>query len=107
MRVLGTSIIVLSLAISAGGVAYRTQAGPQVAADESDAAGGSSDDSQQCEVTGEVASEPVVIDLGKLPAEASDAVRPLNRTGYNYREPGLWYPPQPVAPVPPAAPEED
>jgi len=105
MRALGTSVVILSLAFSAGGVAYRTQAGPQVAAAESSAP--SALDSQQCEVESPVAPKPFVLDLGKLPSQANDAVQPLNRSGYNYREPGIWYPPQPSAPVAPAAADQD
>ena len=109
MRALGTSVIILALAFSAGGVAYRTQAGSQVAEAESSAPSAPSagtHDSQQCEVESPVAAKPFVLDLGKLPSQANDVVRPLNRTGYNYREPGIWYPPQPSAPAAPAEPAE-
>jgi len=108
MRALGMSVIIISLALSTGGVAYRTQAGPQVAAADSSAPSAGAHDSQQCEVESPVAPKPFVLDLGTLPSQVDDAVvRPLNRNGYNYREPGIWYPPQPAAPAAPAAADED
>ena len=108
MRALGPSIVVLALVLSAGGVAYRTQAGPQLAV-ETDAANDPPAE-QQCEVVDEAPPKPFSLDLSKLPAQAGDAVMPLNRTGYNYREPGLWQPPLKVAPgaedSEPAAPRD-
>ena len=109
MRALGPSVIVLALAFSAGGVAYRTQAGPQATPDKSATAGGQAHDSQQCEVTEPASAQAYVIDLSKLPGDAADGVRPLSRTGYNYREPGLWHPeaPPPPSKAAPAAPIKD
>ena len=99
MRAIGPSVVILSLIFTAGGVAYRTQAGPQVQADMTlvaDSAGGH--DASQCEVVDGPPPRPFSLDLSKLPAKAGEAVMPLNGTGYNYREPGLWQPPREPAP---------
>ena len=111
MRAVGPSLIVLALVFSAGGVAYRAQAGPQ---GENRVATAESEDThhaQQCEVDQTASSQPFVVDLSKLPARADDVVMPLSRTGYNYRDPGLWHPQQEAPrrqPDPaPSAPDQD
>ena len=100
MRLIGPVVVILAIALSSGGVAYRSQAEP---------AASTHADAGQCRVDAAAPTGmPAPVDITGIEERASKKFRALSGTGYNYPEPGTWHPEVATrkrAPALPAAPE--
>jgi hypothetical protein len=107
MRLLGAALVLASILLGAGGIAFRLVGDASASESSRTAAPPAGDSSSPGAVCRVAPSEPLVIDLdGMAEKGRAEGVIPLNTRGYNY---GYAGPPGPQVPparrAPPASPE--